>query len=88
MTFSRCSLAVLVFLCFSSAAAVEDVGGCRKFKWSVARELARFAASPKPAVSGDKLTLGDNAFTVALKPTVEAARVMPPEREPKHSGRR
>ena len=84
MTFPRWSLTIPTFLClFSSVASAEDAGGCDKFKWSVARELAWFAEAPKPAVSGDKLTLGDNAFKVALKPTDAAGFVMPPEREPK-----
>jgi hypothetical protein len=84
MTFSRWSLTILTLLgLFSSAVRAEDSGGCDKFKWSVARELAWFAGSPKPAVSGDELTLADNAFTVALKPADAAGYILPPERTPK-----
>ena len=84
MTFSRWSLPILTFLCLSSfAVRAEDAGGCDKFKWSVARELAWFAGAPKPAVSGDTLALADNAFKVALKPTDAAGYVLPPERGPK-----
>jgi len=88
MNFSRLSLTILTFcltlLCLSSPAVkAEDAGGCDKFKWSVARELAWFAGAPRPAVSGDTLTLADNAFAVALKPTDAAGYVLAPERAPK-----
>jgi hypothetical protein len=68
---------------FSVVARAEDAGGCGAFKWSVARELAWFAGSPKSAASGDELTLAENAFTIALKPTEAAGFVLPPERAPK-----
>jgi hypothetical protein len=84
MTFSRLSLTILTFLCLSSSAVpAEDAGGCDKFKWSVAREHAWFAGAPKLTVSGDTLTLADNAFAVALKLTDSAGYVLPPERAPK-----
>ena len=78
------SAAALIFA-FSTlgSARAQDVSGCEKFKWSVARERAWFAANPKPAPAGAELPTLDQGYAVTLSPSESAGFVLPPERAPK-----
>ena len=77
-TIALASLAGLV----AGAAAAQDNPACDKFKWSIARERALFAAGPKPAADGATIALGE-AYAVALAPSASVAYSLPPERAPK-----
>ena len=81
--FARRPLSALFVVCIASAAHAEDNAGCDKFKWSVARERAWFAAGAKPVAAGAELALADQAYAVALVPDESAGFVLPPERAPK-----
>ena len=65
-------------------ARAEESGGCAKFKWSVAREQAAFAAPDLPSVeTGQSLPGVTNAAIVKLKPQAEVAFERKPGRKPK-----
>jgi hypothetical protein len=75
----------LAFACLVGligAARAQDSTGCEKFKWSVARERALFAAGPKPAASGATIAAGA-AYAVALAPSQSVVFAAAPERAPK-----
>jgi hypothetical protein len=75
--------ALALVFAFAGTANAQDTSGCEKFKWSVARERAWFAAGPKQIDAGANLMLTDQAYVVSLRPTDAAGFVMPPERVPK-----
>ena len=79
----RLLLFLLVSSALASAARGQDASGCDKFKWSVARERAWFAAGAKPVAAGAELALADQGYAVALVPDESAGFVLPPERAPK-----
>ena len=81
----RVVLAVLVLgVGFAGVArAGEDASGCDKFKWSIARERAWFAAGPKPIAAGAEVKLADEAYRVALVADDSAGFAVAPERAPK-----
>jgi len=64
--------------------ATSADGGCEKFAWPIARELAWFAASDKPnAAVGETLAaLPKQALVIHLKPASQASFELPPERKP------
>jgi hypothetical protein len=76
-------LSLLFVVGLASAAWAQDNAGCDKFKWSVARERAWFAAGAKPVAAGAELGLADQGYAVALVPEESAGFVLPPERTPK-----
>ena len=55
---------------------------CERFAWSVAREKAWFASSDLPVVeAGESLAaVPSEAFSIKLKPAIEAVFELPPER--------
>jgi hypothetical protein len=78
--------AAAAFLCLAAAiggASAQDASGCEKFKWSIARERAWFAASPKPVDASAEVSVGDVGYVVALVASDAAGFVTPPERAPK-----
>ena len=77
--FIRRLLSLLFVVGLASAAWAQDNAGCDKFKWSVARERAWFAAGAKPVAAGAELG-PDQGYAVALVPAESA---LPPERAPK-----
>jgi len=70
-----------VMLCAGQAAA-QDLSGCEKFAWPLARERAWFAAPSKQSVASgtslDKVPIA--AVTVTLEPASRAKFALPPER--------
>ena len=74
---------LLLVVSLASAARAQDATGCDKFKWSVARERAWFAAGVKPLAAGADIPLAEQAYSVALVPDEAAGFVAPPERAPK-----
>jgi len=76
--------AALIFT-FSTigAAQAQDMSGCEKFKWSIARERAWFAASPKAVDAGAELPSIDQGYVVTLAAGDSPGFVLPPERAPK-----
>jgi hypothetical protein len=66
----------------AGAAAAQDNTGCDKFKWSIARERALFAAGTKPAGDGVTIAVGE-AYAVTLAPSASVVYSVPPERAPK-----
>ena len=81
--FARLLVSVLFVVGLASAARAQDNAGCDKFKWSIARERAWFAAGAKPVAAGSELGLADQGYAVALVPGESAGFVLPPERAPK-----
>jgi hypothetical protein len=79
----RWILSLLLVVGLASAARAQDNAGCDKFKWSVARERAWFAAGAKPVAAGAEIPLADLGYAVALVPQESAGFVLPPERAPK-----
>src|SRR5271155_436392 len=80
-------LARLLFSLFIVAASIvaaraQDATGCDKFKWSLARERAWFAAGAKSIAAGAEIPLAEQGYSVALVPDESAGFVAPPEREP------
>jgi hypothetical protein len=75
--------ALAVLLTFSATAKAQEATDCDKFKWSVARELAWFAAASKAVASGAIVNMEDRGFAMAIKPTEAAGFVMEPERAPR-----
>ncbi len=67
-------------LALAAPASAQDDGACGKFKWSVARERALFAAPVAVPATG-ALSIGDRAFRVVLADSVAFA--VAPERAPK-----
>jgi len=76
----RLSLSLLFAVGLASAAAAQDTAGCDKFKWSVARERAWFAAGAKPIAAGADLAFAEQGYAVALVPNEAAGFAAPPER--------
>jgi hypothetical protein len=78
--------ATIGFACLAGliagTASAQDNTSCDKFKWSIARERALFAAGPKPAADGATVAVGE-AYAVALAPSASVAYSLPPERAPK-----
>jgi hypothetical protein len=76
----------LIVSLLAGAARAEDVSGCDKFKWSVARERGWFAANPGPASPGaadpGASLFANRAYAVALRPGAAASFSVPAEREP------
>jgi hypothetical protein len=78
--FVRWFLSILLVVGLASAARAQDTAGCDKFKWSIARERAWFAAGSKPVAAGTDLPLAEQGYAVALVPNESAGFVAPPER--------
>jgi hypothetical protein len=78
--FVRWFSSLLLVVSFASAAWSQDTSGCDKFKWSVARERAWFAAGAKPVAAGADLPLAEQGYAVALVPDESAGFALPPER--------
>jgi hypothetical protein len=81
--FVRWLSSLLLVVSLASTARAQDATGCDKFKWSVARERAWFAAGAKPVAAGADLPLAEQGYAVALVPDESAGFVAPPERAPK-----
>jgi len=81
--FLRASAALLFLAAAIGGANAQDASGCGKFKWSVARERAWFAASPKPVDAGAEVGAGDSGYVVALVAGDAAGFVAAPGRAPK-----
>src|SRR5271154_6515628 len=81
--FVRILSSLLLVVSLASAARADDATGCDKFKWSIARERAWFAAGAKPVAGGTEIPLAEQAYAVALVPDDTAGFVAPPERAPK-----
>jgi hypothetical protein len=81
--FKRLLFSLLIVGACVTGARAQDNSGCDKFKWSVARERAWFAAGAKPVAAGADLALADEGYAVALVPNAAAGFVVPPERAPK-----
>ena len=80
----RVVLAALVLsVGFAGVARAQDASGCDKFKWSISRERAWFAAGPKPIDAGAEVKLADEAYLVALVADDSAGFAVAPERAPK-----
>jgi hypothetical protein len=79
----RLSVCVFALALASSGARAQDASGCEKFKWSVARERAWFAAGAKPIAAGADIPLAEAGYAVTLIPSDKAVFVAPPERAPK-----
>ena len=75
-------VAFCIVLAASAAASADDASGCSKFKWSIAREQAAFAASGLPSI-GSGQVLPATGATVLLEPQAKVAFVKPPARKPK-----
>jgi len=75
-------LAYILALMALAAPAWADDDACSKFKWSVAREKALFAA-PQGAGATDALSIGDKGFRVALADGATFKFPIAPERPPK-----
>ena len=73
-------LSLLFVVSLASTARAQDATGCDKFKWSIARERAWFAAGVKPVAAGADLTLAEQGYAVALVPDESAGFALPPER--------
>jgi hypothetical protein len=71
---------VLLVVSLASTARAQDTTGCDKFKWSVARERAWFAAGAEPVAAGTDIPLAEQAYAVALVPDESAGFAVPPER--------
>jgi hypothetical protein len=80
--FVRWLSSLLLVVSLASTARAEDATGCDKFKWSVARERAWFAAGAKPVAAGGDVAT-EQGWAVALVPDEAAGFVAPPERAPK-----
>ena len=80
---ARLLLFLLVSSALASAARGQDASGCDKFKWSIARERAWFAAGAEPVAAGADLPFAEQGYAVALVPDESAGFVAPPERAPK-----
>ena len=79
----RAIAALLIFSAATGGARADDASGCEKFKWSIARERAWLAASPKPVAAGDAIPSGDGAYAVTLASGDATAFPVSPERPPK-----
>jgi hypothetical protein len=77
----KATIALACLLGGAGGAAHAQVN-CDKFKWSIARERALFAAGTKPAASGATIAAGES-YAVALAPSASVAFPLPPERAPK-----
>ncbi len=73
----------LLLIVAALPARADDATGCDKFKWSVARERAWFAAGVKPVAAGADIAMADQGYAVSLVPDEAAGFVAPPERKPK-----
>jgi len=62
----RAAAALVVLAAAVGGASAEDASGCEKFKWSIARERAWFAADPKPVEAGAELGSPASGYVVAL----------------------
>jgi hypothetical protein len=76
------AFAGLLVCAMSGAAFADDDSGCAKFKWSIAKERALFAA-PTPVGAGAVLEVGAAAYRVALADNDEVAYPARPERASK-----
>src|SRR5262249_1411369 len=78
-----CLIGSTLVVLLTPAAAAEN--SCERFAWPLARELAWFGVSDKPAFAvGDSLpVIPKAAFTLRLQPAPDAVFVLPPERAPK-----
>src|ERR1700688_1389543 len=72
----------IALACLLGAGAAQAQDNCDKFKWSIARERALFAAGTKPAASGAAIAAGEG-FAITLAPSASVAFSLPPERAPK-----
>jgi hypothetical protein len=81
---TKAAIALAILVGIGGAARPED-NNCDKFKWSIARERALFAAGAKPAASGATIAPGEG-YAVALAPSASVAFSVPPERAPKPGG--
>ena len=79
----RAAAALVVLAAAVGGASAEDASGCEKFKWSIARERAWFAADPKPVEAGAELGSPASGYVVALVAGDAAAFSVSPERPPK-----
>jgi len=79
------TLSVALLLLQTAAAGAQDVEGCQKFAWPIARERGWFAMSGNvEASAGDTLAaVPQRALLVHLKPNGEAQFAKPPERMPR-----
>lgn len=82
---TRSAAAALLAIAVIGVAHAEDDSGCRKFKWSIARERAWFMAGPKSVAAGADVAPGEG-YDVALVPAESAGFIVPPERAPKAGG--
>jgi hypothetical protein len=78
----KTAFALALILAIGGEAHAQDASGCDKFKWSIARERALFAAGAKPAASGATIAPGEG-YAVALAPAPSVTFSVPPERAPK-----
>ena len=78
----RASVALLILAAAIGGANADDASGCEKFKWSIARERAWFAASPKPVEAGGEMASPASGYVVALVAGDAAGVVVAPARAP------
>jgi hypothetical protein len=78
--FMRIAAALLFLAAAIGSASAQDTPGCEKFKWSIARERAWFAANPKPVDAGAEVGAGEVGYVVALVAGDAAGFVAAPER--------
>ena len=74
-------------LIVASAASLALAGAaradCEHFKWSLDRELGWIAAGPAAVAAGGEVTIGAEAYALALAPNAQAGFIVAPERPPK-----
>ncbi len=78
----KLAAAALLVGALQGGAQGQDISGCGKFKWSIERERALFAA-PKPLAADGALDIGSAAYRVSLADDDKIAFPAPPERAPK-----
>jgi len=76
-------MSLVLITLLDAASAAED--GCEKFAWSIARELAWFAAPDKSSVPAGETVAGfsERAIVIRLQPADQASFELPPERKPR-----
>jgi len=79
----RLAAATLSVLAANASAHADEASACDKFKWSLAREQAWFATSPKPVESGPSIALAPASYELALVLDSAARFPIAPERAPK-----